>query len=126
MGNSVRITCLVTDGAPNMLVCGRELRPGHEICIGHTLNLIVKKALDLMPVLSSIRAKARTLVGYFKSSTTAKVVSLMLFSYLLMHSLFYNAANVTVTLFTFLVFKGEACTCSEADGEAKAKTALGG
>ncbi|KAK9521488.1 hypothetical protein VZT92_021289 [Zoarces viviparus] len=67
-----KVTCMVTDGAPNMVACVRELKLRHHICIAHTLNLIVKKALDQQPVLSGIRAKARKLVGFFKSSTTAK------------------------------------------------------
>ncbi|KAK0153212.1 Zinc finger BED domain-containing protein 4 [Merluccius polli] len=68
-GIGAKVTCLVTDGAANMLV---TLRLRHAICVAHTLNLIVKKCLDLTPVLSSIRTKARRLVGYFRSSTSAK------------------------------------------------------
>ncbi|KAK0156243.1 Zinc finger BED domain-containing protein 1 [Merluccius polli] len=71
-GIGAKVTCLVTDGAANMLACGRTLRLRHAICVAHTLNLIVKKCLDLTPVLSSIRTKARRLVGYFRSSTSAK------------------------------------------------------
>ncbi|KAK0137855.1 Zinc finger BED domain-containing protein 1 [Merluccius polli] len=55
-----------------MIACGKALRLRHAICVAHTLNLIVKKSLDLTPVLSAIRTKARRLVGYFRSSTTAK------------------------------------------------------
>ncbi|KAK9525412.1 hypothetical protein VZT92_016124 [Zoarces viviparus] len=71
-GIANKVTCMVTDGAPNMVACVRELKLRHHICIAHTLNLIVKKALDQQLVLSGIRAKARKLVGFFKSSTTAK------------------------------------------------------
>ncbi|XP_016103368.1 zinc finger BED domain-containing protein 4-like isoform X2 [Sinocyclocheilus grahami] len=71
-GITNHVTCLVTDGAANMIACGRELRLRHTVCIAHTLNLIVKKALDQTPVLADIRAKARKLVGYFRSSVTAK------------------------------------------------------
>ncbi|KAL3979503.1 chromosome alignment-maintaining phosphoprotein 1 [Sarotherodon galilaeus] len=67
-----KVTCLVTDGAANMGACARELRLKHAICIAHTLNLVVKKALDQTPELSDIRAKSRKIVGYFRSSTTAK------------------------------------------------------
>ncbi|KAK7910500.1 hypothetical protein WMY93_015184 [Mugilogobius chulae] len=67
-GITNKVTCMVTDGAPNMIACVRELKLRHHLCIAHTLNLIVKKN----PVLSGIRAKARKLVGYFRSSTTAK------------------------------------------------------
>ncbi|KAK0140929.1 Zinc finger BED domain-containing protein 1 [Merluccius polli] len=71
-GITNKVTCMVTDGAPNMVACVRELKLRHHICIAHTLNLIVKKALDQNPVFSGIRAKARKLVGFFRSSTTAK------------------------------------------------------
>lgn len=124
-GITSKITCLVTDGAPNMIACGRDLRLRHAICIAHILNLTVKKALDLTPVLSSIRAKARKLVGYFRSSTTAKVSSLMLFSHLLMYYLFYISACHNNMIYLF-VFKGETCSCSGADGETQTKTASGG
>ncbi|XP_042073325.1 zinc finger BED domain-containing protein 4-like [Haplochromis burtoni] len=67
-----KVTCLVTDGAANMGACARELRLKHAICIAHTLNLVVKKALDQTPELSDIRAKSRKIVGYFRSSTSAK------------------------------------------------------
>ncbi|CAJ1052271.1 zinc finger BED domain-containing protein 1 [Xyrichtys novacula] len=74
-GITNKVTCMVTDGAPNMVACGRELKLRHHICIAHTLNLIVKKALEQSPVLSGIRAKARKLVGFFRSSTTAKMIT---------------------------------------------------
>lgn len=68
-------TCLVADGAANMLVGGRTPRLHHAVCVAHTLKLMVKKCLDLTPVLSTIRTKARKLVGYLRSSTRAKVGS---------------------------------------------------
>ncbi|XP_035989501.1 zinc finger BED domain-containing protein 1 [Fundulus heteroclitus] len=71
-GISGKVTCIVTDGAPNMVACVRDLKLRHHICVAHTLNLIVKRALDHQPALSGLRAKARKLVGYFRSSTTAK------------------------------------------------------
>ncbi|XP_076869612.1 E3 SUMO-protein ligase ZBED1-like [Brachyhypopomus gauderio] len=71
-GIKSKVTCLVTDGASNMIACGKNLKLRHAVCIAHTLNLVVKKALELTPVLSTIRTKARKLVGYFRSSTTAK------------------------------------------------------
>ncbi|XP_034397254.1 zinc finger BED domain-containing protein 1-like [Cyclopterus lumpus] len=77
-GITNKVTCMVTDGAPNMVACVRELKLRHHICIAHTLNLIVKKALDQQPVLSGIRAKARKLVGFFRSSTTAKLTQVQL------------------------------------------------
>lgn len=44
-----------------------------NICIAHSFNLVVKKALEQTPGLNDIRTKTRKLVGYFRSSTTAKV-----------------------------------------------------
>lgn len=70
-----KVTCLVTDGAANTGACARQLGLKHAICVAHTLNLIVKKALDPTPELSVIRAKSRKMVGYFRRSTTAKVSS---------------------------------------------------
>ncbi|XP_071058480.1 E3 SUMO-protein ligase ZBED1-like isoform X2 [Pseudochaenichthys georgianus] len=71
-GITDKVTGLVTDGAANMISCGRQLKLRRAICIAHTLHLIVNKSLDVTPVLSDIRAKARTLVGYFRSSALAK------------------------------------------------------
>ncbi|XP_057693511.1 E3 SUMO-protein ligase ZBED1-like [Corythoichthys intestinalis] len=71
-GISDKVTCLMTDGAANMGACARELHMRHTICVSHTLNLLVKKALDQCPELFHIRANCRKIVGYFKSSTTAK------------------------------------------------------
>uniref|UniRef100_A0A3B5QTD9 HAT C-terminal dimerisation domain-containing protein n=1 Tax=Xiphophorus maculatus TaxID=8083 RepID=A0A3B5QTD9_XIPMA len=71
-GISGKVTCMVTDSAPNMVASVRELKLRHHICVAHTLNLVVKRELDQHPVLSGLRAKARKLVGYFRSSTTAK------------------------------------------------------
>ena len=72
-GIAEKVTCLVTDGAANMGACARELRLKHAICVAHILNLVVKKALEQTPELSDIRGKSRKIVGYFRSSTTAKV-----------------------------------------------------
>ncbi len=72
-GITNKVTCLVTDGAANMGACARELHLWHIICVAHMLNLMVKKALDQNPVVCEIRAKVRKMVGYFRSSTTAKV-----------------------------------------------------
>ncbi|KAK1783896.1 hypothetical protein P4O66_023133 [Electrophorus voltai] len=55
-----------------MIACGKQLKLHHAFCIAHTLNIVVKKALELTPVLSAIPTKARKLVGYFRSSTTVK------------------------------------------------------
>ena len=45
-GLTNKITCLVTDGAANMGACARELRMRYTICVAHTLNLLIKKALQ--------------------------------------------------------------------------------
>lgn len=72
-GITQKVTCLVTDGAANMGVCAKELCLRHTNCVVHTLNFLIKKAVDQNTVLSDIRANSRKIVGYFKSSTTAKV-----------------------------------------------------
>ncbi|XP_027877762.1 zinc finger BED domain-containing protein 1-like [Xiphophorus couchianus] len=89
-GISGKVTCMVTDGAPNMVACVRELKLHHHICVAHTLNLVVKRALDQHPVLSGLRAKARKLVGYFRSSTTTKVCSFLLFQYIMLIVCLYS------------------------------------
>lgn len=76
-----KVTCMVTDGAPNMVACMRaEASAPYMHC---THALVMKKALDQNPVLSAIRAKARKLVGFFRSSTTAKVWS---FHFIIMYN----------------------------------------
>ncbi|XP_029942702.1 zinc finger BED domain-containing protein 1-like, partial [Salarias fasciatus] len=67
-----KVKCLVTDAAPNMIASTRQLQIRHSICIAHSLNLLVKKSCDQIPTLTSIRHKARNIVTYFRSSTTAK------------------------------------------------------
>lgn len=82
-----------------MIAYGKELRLRHTICIAHTLNLIVKKALDQTMVLSDIRANVRRLVGYFRSSTTAKACSLTLLRFLLYFACVTTAVTMTKCLF---------------------------
>ncbi|XP_076013422.1 E3 SUMO-protein ligase ZBED1-like [Genypterus blacodes] len=67
-----KVKCLVTDAAPNMIASTRQLQIRHSICIAHSLNLLVRKSCDQIPTLTSIRHKARHIVTYFRSSTTAK------------------------------------------------------
>lgn len=56
--------------------------PSHNL---HSLNLIMKKPLDLTPVLADIQTQVKkTLLGYFRSSTTANVCSLTLLQFLIM------------------------------------------
>lgn len=76
-GITDKVTCYVTDGAANMGACAKELRLRHSNCVAHTLNLMVKKALDQHTTLSDIRTTCRRIVGYFKSSTIAKVYSII-------------------------------------------------
>ncbi|XP_040924228.2 E3 SUMO-protein ligase ZBED1-like isoform X1 [Betta splendens] len=67
-----KVKCFVTDAAPNMIASTRQLQIRHSICIAHSLNLLVRKSCDQVPTLTSIRHKARNIVTYFRSSTTAK------------------------------------------------------
>ena len=79
-GIGAKVTCLVTDGAANMLACGRTLRLRHAICGAHTLNLIVKKCLDLTPVLSTIWTRRRQ-GGWWGISGAAQVPKLVHWPY---------------------------------------------
>uniref|UniRef100_A0A0S7ESM7 PPUP9221 n=1 Tax=Poeciliopsis prolifica TaxID=188132 RepID=A0A0S7ESM7_9TELE len=65
-----------------------EASPPH-LCCSHPQS-IVKKALDQHPVLSGLQAKARQLVGYFRSSTTAMVCSFLLFQYIMLIVCLYS------------------------------------
>lgn len=62
----------MTDAALNMVACVKNLRLRHTICIAHMLNLVVKKAMDQTPGLTDVHTRARKMVGYFRSSATAK------------------------------------------------------
>ncbi|KAL2087200.1 hypothetical protein ACEWY4_018259 [Coilia grayii] len=68
-----KVTCLVTTAANNMIAAGRELNLKHGVCIAHTINLMVKKALDQIHGLQELRNRARKVVNRFRCSTTAKV-----------------------------------------------------
>nr|XP_055075686.1 E3 SUMO-protein ligase ZBED1-like isoform X2 [Misgurnus anguillicaudatus] len=71
-GIQSKIKSLVTDAASNMIAIANNLKIRHVICIAHALNLVVKKSLDATPGLEDIRTRARRMVTYFKTSTTAK------------------------------------------------------
>lgn len=44
----------------------------HLPCFAHTLNLIVKDSLAAVTELDDLRSKVRRVVGFFRSSCTAK------------------------------------------------------
>ncbi|XDV31713.1 hypothetical protein PO909_002676 [Leuciscus waleckii] len=67
-----KVKCLVTDAAANMIACARILQVRHSVCIAHALNTMVKKSFDQVPALCDIRNKAKKVVTYFRSSTSAK------------------------------------------------------
>ncbi|CAM4569352.1 unnamed protein product [Leuciscus chuanchicus] len=67
-----KVKCLVTDAAANMIACARILQVRHSVCIAHALNTMVKKSFDRVPALCDIRNKAKKVVTYFRSSTSAK------------------------------------------------------
>lgn len=71
-GIKEKVKCIVTDGAANMIACMKKRDKGHFICVAHSLNLVVKKALDEIPQLQHIRLRARNVVTYFRASATAK------------------------------------------------------
>ena len=53
-GITHKVNCLVTDGIANMGACAKELCLHHTNCGAHTLNLLIKKAVDQNTVLSDI------------------------------------------------------------------------
>ncbi|XP_048039087.1 zinc finger BED domain-containing protein 4-like [Megalobrama amblycephala] len=67
-----KVKCLVTDAAANMIACAKILQVRHSVCIAHALNTMVKKSFDQVPALCDIRNKAKKVVTYFRSSTSAK------------------------------------------------------
>lgn len=70
-GITDKVRCYVTDGAANMGACAKELRLRHSNCVAHTWSK------QLLITLSDIQTTCRRMVGYFKSSTTAKVCSII-------------------------------------------------
>ena len=44
----------------------------HMPCFAHTLDLVVKKALEVIPEIHNIRTQTRRIVAFLKSSTNAK------------------------------------------------------
>nr|XP_033482545.1 zinc finger BED domain-containing protein 1-like [Epinephelus lanceolatus] len=67
-----KVTSIVTDAGANMVASVRILNLRHAICFAHALNLVVKKSLDATPGLEDLRTRARKVVSFFKTSTTAK------------------------------------------------------
>lgn len=60
------------DAVVNMIACGNILKLHHTTCIAHTLNLIVKKAIEQTPWVDMIRTRVRRIVAYFRTNTSAK------------------------------------------------------
>ncbi|XP_029991479.1 zinc finger BED domain-containing protein 1-like [Sphaeramia orbicularis] len=71
-GITGKVHCMVTDNAANMKLSVQLLNLRHVSCFAHTLNLVVKKALDQTPPINEIREKSRKVVGLFRSSCKAK------------------------------------------------------
>ncbi|KAK7881460.1 hypothetical protein WMY93_029869 [Mugilogobius chulae] len=76
-GIAEKVSFMVTDNAANMKLSVQLLNLRHISCFAHTLNLIVKKALDHTPVINDIRDKSRKVVGLFRSSSKAKKLNEM-------------------------------------------------
>ncbi|XP_077083186.1 E3 SUMO-protein ligase ZBED1-like [Siphateles boraxobius] len=66
-----KVTSIVTDAGANMVASVRSLNLRHALCFAHSLNLVVKKSLDATPCLENLRTRARKVVTFFKTSTTA-------------------------------------------------------
>ncbi|KAK1889339.1 Zinc finger BED domain containing protein 1 [Dissostichus eleginoides] len=71
-GTEGKVTSIVTDAGANMVASVRSLNVRHAFCFAHSLNLVVKKSLDATPGLQDLRTRARKVVTFFKTSTTAK------------------------------------------------------
>ena len=67
-----KVSSFVTDAGANMVASARNLNLRHALCFAHTLNLVVKKSLDITPGLQDLRTRARKVVTFFRTSTTAK------------------------------------------------------
>lgn len=67
-----KLVCIITNNIANMTRCAQLMKINHISCFAHTLNLVVKKAIEDTSGLAHIRSKARKIVGLFKSSTMAK------------------------------------------------------
>ena len=82
------VTChFIADGVLNTTLLG-----------AHAINLMAKKSLDDTPGLEQLRTSARRIVTHFRSSTTAKVLWLVLHILCFYHhfSLLYHYPVVTV------------------------------
>ncbi|KAL0161617.1 hypothetical protein M9458_045342, partial [Cirrhinus mrigala] len=65
------VAAMVTDNAANMVSAIQKLGLRHLPCFAHTINLIVKRAVEEHEVMADIRSRARRVVSYFRSSTNA-------------------------------------------------------
>ncbi|XP_067293402.1 E3 SUMO-protein ligase ZBED1-like [Pseudorasbora parva] len=65
------VAAMVTDNAANMVSGIQKLGLRHLPCFAHTINLIVKRAVEEHEVFADIRKRARRVVSFFRSSTKA-------------------------------------------------------
>ncbi|KAI2643784.1 E3 SUMO-protein ligase ZBED1 [Labeo rohita] len=65
------VAAMVTDNAANMVSAIQKLGLCHLPCFAHTINLIVKRAVEEHEVMAGICSRARRVVSYFRSSTNA-------------------------------------------------------
>lgn len=66
-----KVCCMTTDNASNITNAIKSLEWNHLPCFAHTLNLIVTKALDEVPELSTVISKVKNVVSFFHRSTKA-------------------------------------------------------
>ncbi|XP_073728840.1 E3 SUMO-protein ligase ZBED1-like [Misgurnus anguillicaudatus] len=67
-----KVFCVTTDNGANVVAAVKKLNMRHLPCFAHTLNLIVKDSLAAVTELDDLRSKVRRVVGFFRSSCTAK------------------------------------------------------
>lgn len=71
-GMEGKVTPNVMDAGANMVASVRDLNLRHGLCFAHSLNLVVKKSLDATARLDDLCTRARKVVTFFKTYTTAK------------------------------------------------------
>ena len=68
---SEKVVALVTDNAANAMATARITRWKHIPCFAHTLNLIVKGALEADPSLVTLKKKCKDIITFFHHSSKA-------------------------------------------------------
>lgn len=68
---SNKITAVVTDNAANVVKSVKLCKWRHLGCFAHSINLVVQNSLGIVSEISEILKKVKSIVEYFKRSSTA-------------------------------------------------------